>query len=343
MNIAVLCGGISPERDVSICSACKISNALRNKGYKTVVLDLFFGIEGNIGTSDMFKGKDSGIKDIYNIPDNPPSLKEIREMRKDKSDIVFGPNVLEACKSADVVFIALHGDVGEDGRVQATFDMFGIKYTGSNYISCGIAMDKELSKKIVRQEGILTAEWVLIDKKRDAQSYKDIKFPCVIKPCNGGSSIGVSIAQKKEELEEAIKEAGKYDCKIMVEEYIAGREFSVGVLNGEALPPIEIIPKIGFYDYKNKYQANLTTEICPADLSKEETDKLKISAERVHKAIGLGSYSRADFIRDKDGNFIFLEVNTLPGMTPTSLLPQEAKAVGIEYDELCEIIVNTAR
>lgn len=343
MNIVVLGGGISPERDVSLCSACKISNALRNKGHKTVVVDLFFGIEGNIDINNIFKGKESGVQDIYNILDNPPSLKEVKEMRKDKSDVVFGPNVLEICRFADVVFVALHGSTGEDGRVQATFDMFGIKYTGSNYISCGIAMDKELAKKVVKQAGILTAEWILINENKMLEVYKDITFPCVIKPCNGGSSIGVSIIQTKEELEEAIKEAGKYDCKIMVEKYIKGREFSVGVLNGEALPPIEIIPKEGFYDYKNKYQADMTTEICPADLSKDETDKLKIAAEKVHKAIGLGSYSRADFIRDKDGNFIFLEVNTLPGMTPISLLPQEARAAGIEYDDLCEMIVDAAR
>lgn len=344
MNIVVLSGGISSERDVSLCSGCKISNALRKNGHSTLVLDLFLGIENiDEDIQTLFKDEKSGVIDTYKVSENPPSIEKIKIQRKDKSNNIFGPNVLKICTYADVVFIALHGDCGEDGRVQATFDMYGIKYTGSSFTSCAMAMDKEISKRLIMQAGIPTANYLLLTKENQKDITNKFSFPFVLKICDGGSSIGVYIINNNEELEQAIKQLNDYKGKIIVEEYIKGREFSVGILQDKSLPPIEIIPKKGFYNYKNKYQSELTTEICPANLDKKETQIIQELAYKVHKTIELGTYSRTDFIRRGYGDFVVLEVNTLPGMTPTSLLPQEAKAIGIEYEKLCEIIVNDVK
>lgn len=345
MNIVVLAGGISSERDVSLCSGCKISNALKQNGHSTLVLDLFLGIE-NINTEikELFKDEKSSVIDSYAVPETPPSIEEIKNSRKDKSKSLFGPNVLEICSFADVVFIALHGDCGEDGRVQAAFDMHGIKYTGSSYISCAMSMDKEIAKRIMQHTGLPTADYLVINNNTDNEEIiAKFNLPFVLKICDGGSSIGVYIINNLEELRSAREKLNDYKGKIIAEEYIKGREFSVGVLKDKSLPPIEIIPKEGFYDYKNKYQAEMTNEICPAELDEKETKIIKELAYKVHNAIELGTYSRTDFIRRGYGDFVILEVNTLPGMTPTSLLPQEAKVAGISYEELCEIIVKDAR
>jgi len=189
-------------------------------------------------------------------------------------------------------------------------------------------MDKELTKKMIANTSVKTAEYVCIDI--DTKEVEDIcnkiKIPCVVKPCSAGSSAGVTIVQTREELEQAISLAKKYEDRILIEDYIEGREFSVGVLNGKSLPPIEIIPKEGFYDYKNKYQPGLTEEICPAELSEEETRLLGNLSLEAFSELGLKDYARIDFMYDgKD--FYCLEANTLPGMTPTSLLPQEAAAI----------------
>jgi len=217
---------------------------------------------------------------------------------------------------------------------------FGIKYTGSGYIGSLLAMDKSLTKKLLINSNIPTAEAIDYNINDSTNNIiNKIGFPCVVKPCSCGSSAGVSIVNNETELNDAINLAKKYENRFIIEKYIKGREFSVGVLEGKYLPPIEIIPKTGFYDYKNKYQAGLTDEICPADLSAEETEKLGNLALQVHMALNLGDYSRIDFIFDgKD--FHCLEANTLPGMTPTSLLPQEANAAGITYEELCNKIIN---
>ena len=169
-----------------------------------------------------------------------------------------------------------------------------------------------------------------------------IGLPCVVKPCSAGSSVGVSIVHDVPELKNALEVACKVEKNILVEKMIPGREFSVGILDGEALPVIEIIPKQGFYDYKNKYQAGAAQEVCPAELSAEETKKVQRLALRVHQVLRLGDYCRIDFILDNEDEFICLEANTLPGMTPTSLLPQEALAADIPYVELCNRIIRLA-
>jgi D-alanine-D-alanine ligase len=202
-------------------------------------------------------------------------------------------------------------------------------------------MDKSLSKLIFRAAGVATADFTVI---RSGERPYAVSFPCVVKPCSCGSSVGVSIVENEKELNEALSLAEKYEGKILIEDKIEGREFSVGILNGKALPAIEIRPKEGFYDYERKYQSGLTEEICPAPLNTEEASRLADSALKAHRALGLGSYSRIDFIKDnKTGKFICLEANTLPGMTPMSLLPQEAAAAGISYDALCEMIATSAK
>jgi D-alanine-D-alanine ligase len=249
--------------------------------------------------------------------------------------------VLKLCQSADVVFIALHGAMGENGQIQAVFDVMGIKYTGTGYIGSLLAMDKDLTKKLIRQAGIPTAEWIIYDASMSMQNVTDrIGLPCVVKPCSAGSSIGVSIVKDAGELEKAVLTAKRVGTDILIEKMIPGREFSVGILDGKALPVIEIIPKEGFYDYKNKYQPGLTNDICPANLSENDTRRVQDAALKAHEVLRLGTYSRIDFIQDVSGEFICLEANTLPGMTPTSLIPQEAMALGIGYEDLCNLIVN---
>ncbi len=337
MKIVVLAGGLSPERDVSLSSGCLIANALRESGHRVLLLDVYEGI--SVVESDyesLFEDK-SGKPYHYKVPDKEPDLEEIKRRNNNRN------NVLEICRSADVVFIALHGAMGENGQLQAVFDVMGIKYTGTGYIGSLLAMDKDLAKKLLRQANIPTADWLTFTGSVSAEEVmKKVGLPCVVKPCSAGSSIGVSIVKSVEELEAAIAYAGKVEPNILIEKMIPGREFSVGILDGTALPVIEIIPKQGFYDYKNKYQAGLTEEICPARLSREDTERVQDLALQVHKALRLGTYSRIDFILSQTGEFVCLEANTLPGMTPTSLLPQEAAALGISYVELCNRIVELA-
>ena len=245
---------------------------------------------------------------------------------------------------ADLVFLALHGTCGEDGRVQAALDLMGIPYTGSNYLGSAIAMDKDLTKRIVAPLGVQTPSWELVDyTAADIPGLVErLEVPCVVKPVDYGSSIGVSIPRTKEELQAALEEGLELGGRCVVEQYVSGREIQVGILEGKALPSIEIIPKEGFYDYENKYQPGAADEICPAQIPQLWEQRLAEAALKVFHGVGLAVYSRADFIVTEDGTPWFLEINTLPGMTPTSLLPQEAAVVGIDYGTLCERIIEAS-
>lgn len=334
MKITVLAGGFSPERDVSLLSGSLIANSLCHSGHSVALVDVFFPYTGALDESAFTT--DGNF--MYTIPDAPPDLDELR--KEVPGTALIGEGVLDLCRISDVVFLALHGGMGEDGRVQAILSSLGIPYTGSHFSACLAAMDKAISKLIFRAHGVNTADYILL---KNGARPKTVHFPCVVKPCSCGSSVGVSIAENEKELEEALTAAEKYEEKILVEDKIEGREFSVGILMGKALPAIEIRPKEGFYDYKRKYQSGLTDEICPAPLTEDEAKRLSEAALRAHRALGLGSYSRIDFILDeKTGKFMCLEANTLPGMTPMSLLPQEAVAAGISYDELCLMIAHEA-
>ena len=341
MKIVVIAGGLSPERDVSLSSGSLIANALIDVGYKVCLTDLYIGVETN-DFDGIFIDSESGKRYSYSVPQHEPDLEQLKN-EVDNGGSLIGKNVIELCKNADLTFLALHGDIGENGKLQAIFDVYGILYTGTGYVGSLFAMDKDLAKKLMAQNNVLTPEWELIDVGADDPVRpQTINFPCVIKPCSCGSSVGVSIAKNKEEYIAALEYAKKYEKKIMVEKMIQGREFSVGILDNHVLPVIEIIPNEGFYDYKNKYQPGATLEVCPAEIPEEITGKMQDIALQVHKLLRLGSYSRIDFMVDGENNIFCLEANTLPGMTPTSLLPQEANAAGISYNELCDKIVKLA-
>ena len=339
MKIIVLAGGLSPERDVSLSSGALISNALIKNGHDVMLLDLYLGIN-NKNIEPIYMNQKSRRDFSYVVPEQEPDLDLIRASVDHKGGLI-GDGVINLCQEADVTFLALHGSIGENGKLQAVLDVNGIKYTGTGYIGSLLAMDKDLSKKLMVESNILTPKWRLINLHTDS-TYDDISYPCVVKPCSCGSSIGVTMVENEYEFAQAIQLAERYENNIIVEERIEGREFSVGVLNDNPLPVIEIIPLSGFYDFKNKYQVGRTHEICPANITEEARDLMQNSAIKVHKALRLGIYSRIDFIIDNFGRAYCLEANTLPGMTPTSLLPQEALASGITYEELCEKIAQAA-
>ena len=337
MNVVVLAGGISTERDVSLVSGKMIYNALKKNGHNVVLLDVYLGTNEN-DIQNIFTMERDWVSCINPIQEENPDIEKVKALRPDGDKQFFGPNVISICQSADIVFMALHGENGENGKIQACFDLMGITYTGTDYISSAVAMDKALSKDIFAVYGVPTPKGIRL-KKGDTETEK-VPYPCIVKACKGGSSVGVCIANNDDEYEKAKKEAFRYDDEVVIEQYIKGREFSVGVLQGKALPVIEIAPLTGFYDYKNKYQAGSAVETCPADISKEKTEEMQRAAETVFQALRLKNYARMDFMMSESEEIFCLEANTLPGMTPTSLLPQEAAAVGISFEELCEKLMQ---
>jgi len=337
MNVIVLCGGLSLERDVSLVSGAGIAKALRARGHRAVLVDSFFG----------FTGRYEKPEDIFTMPyddsfaaigDNEPDLEKVKASRASKSDSRIGDNLIEICRAADIVFMGLHGADGEDGRLQAMFDLCGIRYTGCGYLGSTISMNKAVAKQILLESGIKTPYGIVVNK--NDKTYACPGIPCVVKPRSGGSSVGTSIVTRQEDYEAALKTAFIYDDNVLAEQYISGREVDVGVLAGKAMPPIEIRPKSGWFDYKNKYQSGMTEEICPTDFPQKIIQKLMDAAEKVHEALMIDVYSRMDFIVDENGEAWCLEANTLPGMTPASLMPQEAAVIGIQYGELCEMIIS---
>lgn len=342
MNIVVLCAGTSTEREVSIVTGHMVCNGLRQKGHNARVLDVFFGIYGhdNIDENNFFEGDYNLNEAVGGISELTSLISEVKKSRKG----FFGEKVLDICQAADIVFMALHGANGEDGKVQAVFDLFEIKYTGTGYLGSALAMDKGMTKQLFLTNDVPTPKGIKLtmgSNKDYVNAVKEagITYPCVVKPCCGGSSIGVSIPDDDEKLKNALKEAFEFEDNVIVEEYIKGREFSVGVIGEEALPVIEIIPLQGFYDYKNKYQEGMTKEECPANISEALTIKMQEEAVHASRILQLDTYSRIDFLCDSEDNIYCLEANTLPGMTPTSLIPQEAAAIGISFPDLCEKLI----
>ncbi|MCM1543020.1 MAG: D-alanine--D-alanine ligase [Blautia sp.] len=338
MKVIVLAGGTSTERDVSLSSGSRIYKALRAKGHQAVLLDVYLGYEGD--TDGIFERDTDWAAQVGAIGERNPDLEAVRALRKDGGKSFFGPHVLELCQSADAVFMALHGANGEDGKVQACLELLGVPYTGTDFVSAAMAMDKGITKDLFRTYDIPTPAGIRL-KKGERESEK-VPCPCMVKACCGGSSVGVCIARDEEEYLAAKEEAFRYDNEVVIEQYIEGREFSVGVMEGTALPVIEIAPKVGFYDYKNKYQAGSTVETCPARIPEEQTVRMQRIAERVFQALRLKSYARMDFRMSTAGEIYCLEANTLPGMTPISLFPQEAAAAGISFEDLCEKILESA-
>ena len=329
MNIVVLCGGVSSEREISLRSSTKVAIALKSKGHNVIMIDVFFGEDVRPEFTDVcdYQAKADELRD---------KTKLINEELIKKTGL-FGKNVIDVCKEADIVFIGLHGENGEDGKVQEAFDNLGIKYTGSDSKSSAIAMSKYKTKEIIA-EHIRMPKGVVLHKGNPVQN--EIKVPCVIKPNNGGSSVGVEIVLEQGEYEAALERDFKYDSTVLVEEYIKGRELTQAVLDGVALPPVEICPDENeWYDYTNKYNGE-TKEVCPADIPTEVLETMSKSSVLFGELIGLSVYYRIDYLLTDDGLLYALEANSLPGMTDTSLVPQEAKAIGIEYPDLCEKIIN---
>lgn len=320
---------MSEERDVSIASASQIIPALRALGHEVFAVDTAIG---RLLPSDEQQLLSSGV-----APE-PPSSAAIESLRDRKS--VFAPGGIDI-RDADVVFLALHGGAGEDGRVQAMLDLAGMTYTGSNHIASAAAMDKDFAKRLFRSAGVPTADWLVTPTHASAVE-RILGWPVVVKPSKQGSTVGLTVVHQATDLAQAIATAHAYDDEVMIERFIAGREFTVGILDGSALPVGEIFAAGEVFDYQSKYQQGAAREVFPADLTSAQTTMLQDYALRAHRVLKLGAYSRIDFRRDASGGFWCLEANSLPGMTATSLLPQAARAAGISFSELLERICKGA-
>ena len=342
MKIVVLAGGLSTERAVSLVTGCGVCRALRERGHRAILVDLFLGVEAPPADLEALFDAPDGLCPDAAIETRAPDLAAVRRSRRDQSPSRIGPGVLELCRLADLVFIGLHGEDGEDGRVQAMLDLLGVPYTGSGYLSSALAMDKAEAKRMMESCGIPTPAWRLLEygEAETGDLARTLPMPCVIKATTGGSSLGVFLPEDRAALQEALAAVRRFSGRVMWEERISGRELTVSVLGDRALPPIEILPAEKDFDYAAKYQAGGARELCPAPVTEDEAKLLQDLALRVHRALDLEVYSRADFILDGEGRAWCLEVNSLPGMTPGSLIPKAAKAVGIDYSALCEEIVE---
>ncbi|MBV6478003.1 MAG: D-alanine--D-alanine ligase B [Ignavibacteria bacterium] len=341
MNIVLITGGPSAEREVSIATSKSILEALRESGHKVKVVDPVNG-DNSVGENEVLSLK---------ISKEFPSSEEIKEIQKTSNR-----NILKCFNSrifddTDIAFLGVHGKFGEDGRLQTLLELRGIKYTGSGVFSSAISMDKDLSKILCRTAGIDTPDWFSFtaDEYRDSEKLSlrinnETGYPCVIKPNDEGSTVGLSIVQPDVEdiqLQKSVDLALRYSDKVIAEKYIKGRELTVAVLGNEALPVIEIIPDGGFYDYEHKYTKGMTQYICPAEIPVHIEKELKEKAVKLHKLFGCRVYSRIDFMFDeKSGKQYFLEINTLPGMTSTSLVPKSAAAAGMSFRNLIDKILE---
>ncbi len=330
-------GGISAERDVSLASGEAIVKALKSAGHKVIALDT---AKGQDLLPDTGKYIPEGVKT------KPP---EVAELEKKGKELALQAIDSFDFSEVDVIFLALHGGQGEDGTIQAILDMTGKPYTGSGVLASALAMNKAMSKKIFEREGILTPDWFLVEDSGlsdpsgiAGRIEKDLGFPCVVKPNDQGSTVGLSIANEKGELKKALNLAKKYSRQILVEEYIPGRELTVGVLGDQALPVVEIVPEHGVYDYECKYTTGKSKYIAPAEIPEDRAKEIQAIGLKAFKTLGCEGYARVDFRFGQDGRFYCLEVNTLPGMTAHSLVPKAAKAVGIDFPELVDRIARLA-
>ena len=342
MKIVVLAGGLSTERMVSLVTGTSVCRALRENGHRAILVDLFLGLEEVPQDLESLFDAADGLCPEVSIGTQAPDLEAVRKSRKDQSPRLFGPNVLELCQAADIVFLGLHGQDGEDGRVQATFDLLGVPYTGGGYLASGLAMDKAMTKRMMDSAGIPTPKWQLLDyAPADVDRLaEELPMPCVVKTTGGGSSLGVFLPEDRAALKDALLQVLEFHGRVLVEERIFGRELTVGVLGDRALPAVEILPAAKDFDYAAKYQSGGARELCPAPITEAEQKELGDLALKLHRTLWLEVYSRTDFILDKEGRPWCLEVNSLPGMTSASLVPKEAAAIGMSYNQLCEEIVQ---
>jgi D-alanine-D-alanine ligase len=327
MKIAVLFGGNSSERDVSIASGAQVAKALRQAGHQVIAVDTFRGILSDQEQETLL---------ARGVAPAPPDERDLTVI-KAKTGSIVQPSYF-----VDADFLALHGGTGEDGTIQAVFDASGVCYTGSNHVGSGAAMDKDLAKRLLVAAGVPTPRWLMAPLD-PGFAVRELGLPLVVKPNKQGSTVGLTVVKQSEAIAKAVTEAYRHDDEVMFEQFIPGREFTVGILGTRALAVGEIIPKHSeIFDYQSKYQADGAEEMFPADLPASKTHELQELALKVHRALKLRDYSRVDFRMDGAGRFWCLEANTLPGMTARSLLPQSAAAVGITFPVLCEEICRLA-
>ena len=342
MKIVVLAGGLSTERAVSLVTGTSVCRALRENGHQANLVDVFLGLEEVPEELETLFDVPDGLCPDVKIDVQAPDLEAVRKSRRDQSARLFGPRVLELCGLADIVFLGLHGQDGEDGRIQAAFDLLGIPYTGGGYLASGLAMDKAMTKRMMDSAGIPNAKWQLLDYTAEDvdRLAAELPMPCVVKSTTGGSSLGVFLPEDRAARKDALTQVLAYSGQVLVEERLYGRELTVGVLGDRALPAVEILPAEKDFDYAAKYQTGGARELCPAPITAEEQELLGKLALKLHRTLGLAVYSRTDFILDAQGRPWCLEINSLPGMTSASLVPKEAAAIGMSYNQLCEEIVQ---
>ena len=331
MRVAVLTGGTSAERDVAIASAVQVIAALRSRGHEVAVVDTARGYIPAADEGSLLSGS---------VGTAPPTNDQLHVL--EQGLLLSGLGNLAVVRKADVLFLALHGGRGEDGTLQTLLEMVGVPYTGSGRLGSAMAMDKDVSKRLFRMAGVPTADWVMAPAAADRVG-RDYGWPVVVKPSKQGSTVGLTVVKEAGAYDEAVALARRYDDEVMIERFVPGRELTVGVLEGRALAVGEIIPRHEIFDYECKYTPGMSQEIFPADLPAPVAAECGRLGLLAHHALKLGGYSRVDFRLTPAGELFCLEVNTLPGMTATSLLPQSARAVGIEFPDLCERICRTAR
>lgn len=330
MKIAVLMGGTSDERDVSLSSGAQVAAALREAGHDVVAVDT---TRGALSAEEERRLLHSGVNAL------PPNRHALDLLQTgDTTALTEAPQV----RDADVFFLALHGGQGEDGTLQSLLEIAGLTYTGSAPTGCMLAMDKDLTKRLLRDAGIPTPDWLMGPGPDADEVAARLGLPTIVKAAKGGSSLRLRLAHDMQELADAVEEANGYDDAVVFEEYVAGREFTVGILGDEALPVGEIIPENEIFDYECKYQPGMAAEIFPADIPDTLARRLQELALRVHRTLRLDDFSRVDFIVDERGGIWCLEANNLPGMTANSLLPKAARAAGISFPELVDRIARLA-
>lgn len=328
-RVTVLTGGSTPERDVAFAGAAQVVSALRARGHAVTVVDM---VEGPLTAETERR---------YLVPSvgrAPPTVEELRLLEERE----LGPALVELpeLRDADLIFLVLHGRPGEGGTIQALLELAGLVYTGSGPLGSALAMDKDVAKRLCRWAGIPTANWVMWPASREAITA--LGYPLVVKPSKAGSTVGLTVARRFDDLGPAVDEALRFDDEVILEAWLPGRELTVGVVGDRALAVGEIIPAHEIFDYECKYTPGMSREIFPADLPPELTTRIQSLALAVHRTLKLRDFSRVDFRLGADGTPYCLEANTLPGLTRTSLLPQSAAVVGIDFAELCETLCRLA-
>ena len=333
MNICVLTGGSSSERDVAFASAGQVVAALRSRGHTVTVADTTSGLLDPAAEARLL---------IPLVRTRPPDLGAIAGLMAAERAVLFGGLVNDpAIRNADLVFLGLHGGRGEDGTIQNLLDLAGVRYTGAGPVGSALALDKDLSKRLFLVSEVLTAAWLMAPVTADAVDL-ELDWPVVVKPSREGSTVGLSVVRDAAGLGAAIAEAARHDSNVMVEAFVPGRELTVGILGEEALAVGEIIPRHELFDYECKYTPGMSAEIFPAKIPDMVDEEAREMALKAHRALKLRGYSRVDFRLTDEGELFCLEVNTLPGMTATSLMPQSAAAMGMDFPALCERICELA-